>query len=136
MIKRCYEVLMALDPPITSGEADVLTAKLKQLVTEGQGEIKVVERLGLRRLAFRVHGRTEAQFMLLSCEMPTDVVKKIEGVLELHEHVLRYMTTRISPVMLAQTISSQQSPAPAHAAPSVPAGAGTSAPAVAGAPAA
>ena len=132
MAKRCYEVLIALDPPIAVADADALVVKLKGIVHEIGGEIKAAEKLGLRRLAFRVKGRSEAQFMLLSCEMNTPAVKAIEGVLRLHEGVIRYMTTRIEPTLMAQSLAgapihnTAPAPAPHHApapvaAPSAPA---------------
>ena len=112
MAKRCYEVLLALDPPIAVADADALVLKLRGIIKEIGGEIKAAEKLGLRRLAFRVRGRSEAQFMLLSCEMNAPAVKAIEAVLRLHEGVIRYMTTRIEPALMAQSLAAAPGPAP------------------------
>ncbi len=112
MAKRCYEILIALDPPIAVADADALVVKLKGIVAEIGGEIKVVEKLGQRRLAFRVRGRSDAQFLLLSCEMNAPAVKAIEGVLRLHEGVIRYMTTRVEPELMAQSLAAAPPPPP------------------------
>lgn len=97
MANRLYEVLIAFDLGISLPDAEALLAKVSSIVAESKGSLKAVEKLGQRRLAFRVHGRTDAQFVLVTCELPATAVKTVENVLRLHEGVLRYMTTRLDP---------------------------------------
>jgi len=127
MEKRIYEVLVALDTGLASSDLDALLEKLKSLVSEAKGEVKSVEKPGVRRLAFKVKGRSECQFCAFAYQAPSAVVKQIEQVLRLHEGVVRYMTTRLnsSPAVRPAAPEARAipfaSPAPATAAaPSAP----------------
>lgn len=125
VIKRLYEVLIAFDTATASSDAEALMEKLKALVAGAQGEVREIEKQGVRKLAFRVRGKTDAQFCAFRYEAPTDVVKQVEEVLRLNEAVMRYMTMRIQPSQIgapasaaARTGASQpESPAPAAGQP-------------------
>ena len=100
--------------------------KLKALVTSAQGEVKDLEKQGVRKLAFRVRGKMDAQFFALRYEAPSAVVKQIEEVLRMNETVVRYMTMRIQPSQLAASAakaaaSQAAAPKPAADQPAPPA---------------
>jgi small subunit ribosomal protein S6 len=106
MANRMYEILIAFEPALTVQDIDAALMKIVGIVRDAKGEVKAVERPGVRRLAFRVRGRTDANFIVMTTVMPVTCVKPIEAGLRLHEGVLRYMTTRLNPVV---------PPPPAHA---------------------
>jgi len=109
MAKRMYEVLMGLDTSLSSADVDALMAKLKSLVDDVGGEVKGVEKLGIRKLAYKVRGKSECQFFSMTCEAPPAIVKQIEQVMRLHEGVVRSMTTRLDPSVLATSTPTVQS---------------------------
>ena len=115
MEKRFYELLIAMQPGATAADADALIARLQAIVQGAGGVIRMVERPGVRKLAFRVRGRGEAAFLLLTCEMPMVAVRELEQVLRLHEGVIRYMTTRIAASLMAPPPAAEAQPAPAAA---------------------
>jgi small subunit ribosomal protein S6 len=100
MANRIYEVMIAFDTSVQVGDADILIEKLKGIVTAGKGTVRAADKIGYRKLAFKVKGRTECNMALLTCEMPSEVVPQLEQVLKLHEGVLRYMTTRVDPKLV------------------------------------
>ncbi len=117
MANRVYEILIAFEPALSSQDVDAALMKIVGLVRDAKGEVKSVERPGVRRLAFRVHGKTDANFVVMTTSMPAVCVPPIEGTLRLNEGVLRYMTTRVDPTFLTPPAHAS---AP-HAAPSTPA---------------
>lgn len=120
MANRVYEILIAFEAGLATAEVDGFLMKIVGLVRDAKGEVKSVERPGVRRLAFRVHGKTDANFVVMTTSMPVTVVKPIEGILRLNESVLRYMTTRIDPAFLTPPSHASSAHA-SHAAPAAPA---------------
>ncbi|MEK7477266.1 MAG: 30S ribosomal protein S6 [Candidatus Coatesbacteria bacterium] len=130
MEKRYYEVLVAFEPAVAAADGEALLSRLHAVITDAKGEIRSIEKLGVRRLAFRVKGRTEANFVLLTTYMPVTTVPAVEQVLRMHEGVIRYMTTRLDPSLL---MPSQGAPAP-QTGRGAPADAGSPAPVAAPTP--
>jgi len=122
MAKRIYEVMIAFDTAVQVADADILIEKIKGIVTAGQGEVRAADKIGYRKLAFKVKGRTDCNMAILTCDMPSEVVPQVEQVLKLNEGVLRYMTTRVDPKLVVPHAAPQSAaaPAPAPAAPAVP----------------
>lgn len=102
MEKRLYEILIALDPAVLSADADALMARLSQQIADSGGEIKSMEKHGLRKLAYRIRGKSDANFFQFVCEAPPAMVQQVRQILRLHEGVLRDMTTRIDPQFISQ----------------------------------
>ena len=119
MEKRYYEVLIAFDLAVAAADGEALLSRLQAAVAEAKGEIRAIEKLGVRRLSFRVKGKTDANFVLLTTHMPTAAVPAVEQVLRMHEGVIRYMTTRLDPSLLMP--SQESRPAAPPAAPAAPA---------------
>ncbi len=103
MEKRLYEILIALDPAVLSPDADALMARLGQQIADSGGEVKSMEKHGLRKLAYRVRGKTEANFFQFVCEAPPGMVQQVKQILRLHEGILRAMTTKIDPHVISQS---------------------------------
>lgn len=120
MANRWYELLIALDPALPQGDADALLDRVHKIIGDAKGQVKNTEKVGIKPLAFKVHGKREANFLIVTCEAPREIVPQVEGVLRLHEGVLRYMTTRLE----AFQVSGPAAPAPAPAAPSPRQGSG------------
>jgi small subunit ribosomal protein S6 len=117
MESRLYEFLIALDTSVPSADAEVLLTKLQGLIGEATGTVKEIDRQGIRKLAFKVRGKMDAQFFALRCEAPSVVVKQIEDVLRLNEGVVRYMTTRLDPSVLVPATPPEPKPTPTQSTP-------------------
>ena len=102
MEKRVYEILIAIDPAIPSADVDALMGRLNQQIVDSGGTVRNLEKHGLRKLAYRVRGKGEANFFQFVCDAPPAMVNQVKQILRLHEGVLRSMTTRIDPHFLAQ----------------------------------
>lgn len=100
MAKRFYELLIAQQSGITAADTDALITRIVGIVQAAGGAARAIERPGIRPLAFKVKGKSDAAFLILTLEMPQTAVKEIEQYLRLHEGVLRYMTTRVPAAMI------------------------------------
>lgn len=114
MANRWYELLIALDTALPPADADALLERVRKIIADAKGEVRNAEKVGVKPLAFKVHGKREANFLVITCEAPREIVPLVEGVLRLNEGVLRYMTTRLEQAQVAR---------PAAPAPQVPASA-------------
>lgn len=95
MKKPMYEIMIALDPAVMSEDADALMEKVKGQIAEAGGELKSIEKQGSRRLAYKIRGKQEANFFLMTCEAPPKTISQATQALRLHEGVLRFMATRL-----------------------------------------
>jgi len=109
-LRRTYECLLAIDTAIQPSEADDLLEKVKRTVGEAEGSVTNVDKVGIKRLAFKVHGKTDAFLVKVLFESPVQAVKTLEDMLRLNENVLRYMTTRFdSPPKVSEPAAPAQS---------------------------
>lgn len=115
-LKRTYECLLAIDTAIQPSEADALLEKVKRTIEEAEGAVRNIEKVGIRRLAFRVHGKTDAFFVKMLFESPVGAVKTLEGVLRLNENILRFMTTRYDSAPKAEESAGAPQASPEKAA--------------------
>lgn len=86
-----YEAMMILEPSIPDPEVEGLLKTLEgELVTNG-GTIAVREIQGKRSLAYKIKGHREGIYALLTFQVPSEGVKKLEKKFKLTPQVLRYL---------------------------------------------
>lgn len=105
-----YKSVIALDLGVSSADADVLAAKVKQIAEAAGGSVSNVDKIGQHRLAFKVKGRAEANHMIIHFDSPAKAVSEAEAWLRLQPAVLRVMTTRRTAL---ETMAAEQPPAEA-----------------------
>jgi small subunit ribosomal protein S6 len=92
---RIYEELFIVRPDATDEDMDPLIEQLKNVVTQGGGNVDKTDRWGVRKLAYRVAKYKEGQYILLQFSAKPDTVKEIERRLRVADLVLKYLTVRI-----------------------------------------
>jgi len=82
-------------PDVTEEDVDKLIAQMEGVVAGSGGQLEKVEKLGRRRLAYRVEKQREGIYVLFRLQGSGDTVKEFERRLKVLDTVIKYLTIRI-----------------------------------------
>jgi small subunit ribosomal protein S6 len=92
---RIYEIVFIVRPDVTEEDVDKLIAQMEGAVAGAGGKLEKVEKLGRRRLAYRVRKQREGIYVLFQLQGSGDTVKEFERRLKVIDMVIKYLTVRI-----------------------------------------
>ena len=134
---RTYEIMFIVRPDVEEADLDKLIEGFSGNITSGGGEVKSVEKMGRRRLAYTVRKFNDGFYVLLSVAAPGSLIAEIERRLRVSEPVIKFITVRMDEEekrlakvkalrdskvkRSAQPIPPQAAPAPAAPAAEAPA---------------
>ena len=93
--QRSYEVMFIVRPDVEEAELDKLIEGFSGNVTGGGGEVKSVEKMGRRRLAYTVHKFNDGFYVLMTIAADGSLVGEIERRLRVSEQVIKFITVRM-----------------------------------------
>ncbi len=94
-IKRSYEVMFIVRPDVEEADLDKLIEGFSGNVTNGGGEVKSVEKMGRRRLAYTVKKFNDGFYVLLTISAVGSLIGEIERRLRVSEPVIKFITVRM-----------------------------------------
>ncbi len=94
-MNRTYEVMFILRPDVEEADLDKLIEGFSANVTGGGGEVKSVEKMGRRRLAYTVRKFNDGFYVLLNVAADGAVVAELERRLRVSEQVIKFITVRM-----------------------------------------
>ena len=94
-MNRTYELMFIVRPDMTEEDQDKLISTLESAVTSTGGQLKNVERMGKRRLAYTVRRFQDGIYILLTLEGTGQGVAELERRLRVTEPVIKFLTVRI-----------------------------------------
>ena len=136
-MNRTYELMFIVRPDMTEEDQDKLISTLETAVTSSGGQVKNMEKMGKRRLAYMVRRFHDGLFLLLTFEGSGGLVHELERRLRVTEPVIKFLSVRIDEEQkrldkikqlrdARKKVSAQPAaPAPAAAEPAAPAAAET-----------
>jgi len=92
---RNYEIIFIVRPDVTEEDVDKLIAQMEGVVAGAGGKLEKVEKLGRRRLAYRVRKQREGIYVLFRLQGSGDTVKEFERRLKVTDAVIKYLSVRI-----------------------------------------
>jgi small subunit ribosomal protein S6 len=92
---RKYEIIFVVRPDVNDEELEKLVTQMQGVVTGAGGIIEKVEKMGRRRLAYRVARQREGLYILFVLEGNGDTVKELERRLKVTDSVIKYLTVRV-----------------------------------------
>jgi small subunit ribosomal protein S6 len=92
---RNYEIMFILKPNATEEEIDKLLSQMEAVVTSHKGEIVGVEKIGKKKLAYRILKFEEGFYILFKLNADGECVKEFERRLRVMDLVIRYITVRV-----------------------------------------
>ena len=94
-MSRVYEVMFIVRPDVTEEDTDKLIAGFTTTVTNGGGTVKLVDKMGRRKLAYPVRKFNDGNYVLMTVEAGGPVVLELERRLRVTEPVIKFITVRI-----------------------------------------
>jgi len=94
-MNRTYELMFIVRPDMTEEDLDKLIANLQSVVPGAGGNVKRVDKMGKRRLAYTVRRFHEGIYVLLVVEGGGAVIHELERRLRVTEPVIKFLTVRV-----------------------------------------
>jgi small subunit ribosomal protein S6 len=91
---RIYETIFILKPDLPEEDAGKFVTQMEGVVTSTGGTLQKTDRMGRRRLAYKIQKYHEGEYVLLVSEAGPATVLEVERRLKVAEPVLKYMTVR------------------------------------------
>jgi small subunit ribosomal protein S6 len=94
-MNRSYEIMFIVRPDVEEADLDKLIEGFSANVTSGGGEVKTVEKMGRRRLAYTVKKFNDGFYILLTIAAEGKLITEIERRLRVSEPVIKFITVRM-----------------------------------------
>jgi small subunit ribosomal protein S6 len=94
-MNRTYEVMFIVRPDVEEADLDKLIEGFSANVTSGGGEVKNVEKMGRRRLAYTVRKFNDGFYVLMNIAAQGSLIAEIERRLRVSEQVIKFITVRM-----------------------------------------
>lgn len=92
---RKYELIFIVRTDLPEEELGKLITQMEGVVAGHGGKVEKVEKMGRRRLAYRVQRQREGMYILFVVEGSGETVKEFERRLKVNDAVLKYLSVRI-----------------------------------------
>jgi len=94
-MNRTYEIMFIVRPDVEEADLDKLIEGFSTNVTSGGGEVKTIEKMGRRRLAYTVRKFNDGFYVLLTIAAEGKLITEIERRLRVSEQVIKFITVRM-----------------------------------------
>jgi small subunit ribosomal protein S6 len=93
---REYELVLMLDPQLDAPARDGLAQDARGQIEAG-GALKHENSWGLRKMAYEINKRTEADYRWMRFEAPTELLDSLDHNLKIADGVLRFRIFKVDP---------------------------------------
>jgi small subunit ribosomal protein S6 len=93
---REYELVLMLDPQLDAPARDALAKDARGQI-EAKGSLKHENSWGLRKMAYEINHRTEADYRWMRFEAPSDLLDSLDHNLKIADGVLRFRIFKVDP---------------------------------------
>jgi small subunit ribosomal protein S6 len=91
---RKYEIIFIVQPEATEEEVDKLIGQMEGVVNGAGGKLEKVDKMGRRRLAYRISRHREGFYVLFTFEGSGETVREFERRLRVTDTVIKFLTVR------------------------------------------
>jgi small subunit ribosomal protein S6 len=89
---RNYEMMFIVRPDVADDDVQKLITQMEGVVAGAGGKVDKVEKMGRRRLAYRVHKQREGFYVLFYVQGSGDTVREFERRLKVTDTVIKHLT--------------------------------------------
>lgn len=97
-----YESAILINAALEDNQIENVINRVKEFITTNGGQIHDFENWGRKRLAYPVEKSKIGYYAIFRFEAPGSIVSKLERFYNLDEHILRYLTIKLSKEALEQ----------------------------------
>jgi len=88
-----YEIAVLYHPDLEI-DLEKATTKVEKILTDNGGKVVGQDNWGKRKLAYPIKKNEHAVYVFYTVELPAESVRKVEGVLNITDEVIRFLITR------------------------------------------
>lgn len=92
---REYELTFIVRSNVEEPGLRALVDRVKDLVTNQEGEVVKVDMWGTRRLAYPIQDLREGQYVLMILKLPPQAITQLDQGIKLIEDILRHLIVRV-----------------------------------------
>jgi len=93
--KYLYETTFIVNATLEDHQVEAIITRTQEIIAKEEGETKAVNRWGRKRLAYPVRKKNNGFYVNMEFSALGPVVKQLEHVFSLDEHILRFLTVRV-----------------------------------------
>jgi small subunit ribosomal protein S6 len=86
---RSYEALVIVDASLEEGDIQKAVDRFSSVITDNGGEVKNVDRWGIRRFAYEIAHKNEGYYFLANFSAPEDTIATLERTLRISDEFVR-----------------------------------------------
>lgn len=117
-----YETTIIVKTSVSDEEATALIAKVRGVIEKHGGEVMKVENWGKKKLAYEVRKEKKGTYVFYRFRGPGSVVSELERQYRVEDTIIKFLTVKCDPKLLADEMARESAGAPAAAAGSHAAG--------------
>jgi small subunit ribosomal protein S6 len=92
---RSYEIMFIVRPDVAEEDVDKLIAQMEGVVSGAGGKVEKVDKMGRRRLAYRIRRHREGFYVVFKLQGTGDTVREFERRLKVTDTVIKYLSVRM-----------------------------------------
>jgi small subunit ribosomal protein S6 len=93
---REYELVLMLDPEASDDDRDKIADATRKMIESG-GAIKHADSWGMRKMAYEIRQRTEADYRFWRFEASNELLAQLDHNLKITDGALRFRIFRVDP---------------------------------------
>ncbi len=86
---RDYEAMVIVDPGLDEGDLQKAIDRFLSVVTDSGGEVRGVDRWGIRRFAYEIDHQKEGYYFVASFRARQDVLDHLKRTLQMSDEFIR-----------------------------------------------
>lgn len=90
-----YELMYIISCDATEEQREALIEKYKAMVESKSGVVLGVDKLGMKKFAYKINFKTEGFYVLMNFEANAEVVKEMNNAMNIADLVVRQMFVRV-----------------------------------------
>jgi len=89
-----YELMYIISADATEEQREALIEKFKSFVENKGGVVSGLDKLGMKKFAYKINFKSEGFYVLMNIEAPNTLVKEMNNAMNLSDFVVRQMFVR------------------------------------------
>ncbi len=96
-----YEIAVLYHPDLES-DLEKGTKKVEKIFADNKAKIIKTDNWGKKKMAYKIAGVDQAIYVFYTVELPAEAVRKIEGVFNITDEIIRYLISKVDHKTLAK----------------------------------
>ncbi|MDR2772807.1 MAG: 30S ribosomal protein S6 [Elusimicrobiota bacterium] len=90
-----YECTFICSPDLPVKQVEELAEKVKKIIENAKGNVKTVQQLGKRKLAYPINKCREGSYVYMEISGDGAMINVVENSFRLNDDVIRYLTVKV-----------------------------------------